>query len=112
MSLAQQRLMKASAMEAAMNAEREESESGDVAILATQGDGSERRSSRPTSAGGHGALSEEPQEMAYANIQEIIDGLFIGDFTAAMDGALLKRLGITHVVAAMRQRYPVPAVRT
>lgn len=47
---------------------------------------------------------EEPQEYIYQNIQQIIPGLFIGDYTAAIDGKLLKSKDITFVVAASQSQ--------
>lgn len=115
MTPADERLQRAMAMEAAMAADDEDDGAGSglgvSTRLTTEGNGSDRSSGPSTSEPLiNSVISEEPEDVVYSNIQEIIDGLFIGDYTAAIDGELLKSKGITHVVAAMRQRYPVPQV--
>lgn len=72
-----------------------------IAHLTSQGDGSDRQQQY------EGQTEDERQEMqqvAYCNHQEIVPGLFIGDYTAAMDGKLLKEKNITFVVAASKLR--------
>ena len=56
--------------------------------LTTEGDGSDHYQ------------ADQAEEVVYSNIQEIIPGLFIGDYTAAIDGQLLKQKAIRCVVAA------------
>lgn len=70
----------------------------DIVRLTTQGDGTDTRE--------EAAMEEdegeerEQEDVIYTNIQQIIPGLFIGDYTAAMDKELLKEKEITFIVAA------------
>lgn len=64
------------------------SEAMETAMLTTEGDGSDHYT------------GERENEQIYCNIQQIIPGLFIGDYTAALDGALLREKGISFIVAA------------
>jgi hypothetical protein len=75
-----------------------------IAHLTSEGDGSERRTIVATPQ----AMEEdrEPEPVIYQNIQEIIPGLFIGDYTAAIDGKLLKSKDISFVVAASQSESP------
>ena len=76
-----------------------------IAHLTTRGDGSEGNEDNGAEGEGEGEdndnVNDQEQEyQIYQNIQEIIPGLFIGDYTAAIDGELLKSKGIKFVVAA------------
>lgn len=73
-----------------------------IAHLTTQGDGSEGIDGRGQDEQEEEGEEEdqEPEYQVYQNIQEIVPGLFIGDYTAAIDGELLKSKGIKFVVAA------------
>lgn len=62
-----------------------------IAHLTSEGDASEQAEMEQ---------DQEPEPVIYQNIQEIIPGLFIGDYTAAIDGKLLKSKDISFVVAA------------
>jgi len=77
------RTMQAQQMEEDSN-KGESGANSDTVALTSEGDGSDR----------------EPEAVVYCNIQEIVPGLFIGDYTAAIDGQLLKEKNITFVVAA------------
>lgn len=70
-----------------------------IAHLTSEGDASEHAA--------NAVVNDEPQPMEdviYQNIQEIIPGLYIGDYTAAIDGKLLKSRNITFVVAASQSQ--------
>ena len=69
-----------------------------IAHLTTQGDGSEGQDNDDDEE--EEDNDQEPEYQIYQNIQEIIPGLFIGDYTAAIDGELLRSKGIQFVVAA------------
>lgn len=77
--------------------EEDEEEEEDIARLTTEGDGSDHYD------------SNDMRDQIYCNIQEIIPGLFIGDYTAAMDAKLLKEKDIKFIVAASESALPYDA---
>ena len=89
-------------MRRAMLAQEMEQDSGNQSVEADGEEGEQEQVHLTTEGDGsdHYMGEQESEEIVYQNIQEIIPGLFIGDYTAAIDGELLKQKNIQCVVAA------------